>query len=47
MGKNEGGSNEGKLRQKQIGSIEYMKLKWGCYFKYNYKTNVPNITVPR
>lgn len=45
--RNEGGTNDGKLRQDQLDSIEYMKLKWGSYFRYNYKTNVPNICVNR
>lgn len=44
---NAGGSNEGKLRQKQLDSIEYMKLKWGRYFQYSFKNNTPNICVKR
>lgn len=44
---NAGGSNENKLRKNQIDSIENMKIKWGKYFKYDYKKNVPSINVKR
>lgn len=45
--KNEGGTTDGKTRREQLDSIEYMSLKWGDYFRYNLKTNVPNIIVKR
>ena len=41
------GGDSSKLRQEQIDSIENMKRKWGKYFKYNYKSNKPQINVPR
>lgn len=44
---NSGGSNVGKVRQKQLDSIEYMKQKWGKYFQYDIKKNIPSIHVKR
>ena len=41
------GGDSGKLRQDQIDSIENMKIKWGKYFGYNYKSNKPRIKVER
>ena len=43
---NEGGAS-GKKRGDQIASINLMKAKWGKYFSYNLKTNVPHINVKR
>ena len=43
---NEGGAS-GKKRGDQIASINLMKAKWGKYFSYNVKTNVPHINVKR
>ena len=41
------GGNSNKKRQMQINSIENMKLKWGKYFSYSYKSNKPHINVKR
>lgn len=41
------GGDSSKKRQDQIDSINNMKLKWGKYFKYNFKNNKPMINVPR
>ena len=43
---NEGGAS-GKKRENQIACIDLMKAKWGKYFSYNLKTNVPHINVKR
>lgn len=43
---NEGGAS-GKKRGDQVASINLMKSKWGKYFSYNMKTNVPHINVKR
>lgn len=43
---NEGGAS-GKKRDDQVASINLMKQKWGKYFSYNLKTNVPHINVKR
>lgn len=43
---NEGGAS-GKKRGDQIASINLMKSRWGKYFSYNLKTNVPHINVKR
>lgn len=43
---NEGGAS-GKKRGDQVNSINLMKAKWGKYFSYNMKTNVPHINVKR
>lgn len=43
---NEGGASA-KKRRDQIASIELMKTKWGKYFEYDLKKNVPRIMVPR
>lgn len=43
---NEGGAS-GKKRGDQIASINLMKSRWGKYFSYNMKTNVPHINVKR
>ena len=43
---NEGGAS-GKKRSDQIASINLMKSRWGRYFSYNLKTNVPHINVKR
>lgn len=44
---NAGGSNVGKTRQKQIDSISYMKRKWGKYFQYDFRKNIPTLHVKR
>lgn len=41
------GGDSSKMRQDQIDSINNMKVKWGKYFKYNFKNNKPMINVPR
>ena len=43
---NEGGAS-GKMRGDQVASINLMKNKWGKYFSYNLKTNVPHVNVKR
>lgn len=43
---NAGGAS-GKKRGDQIASIDLMKQKWGKYFSYNMKMNVPHINVKR
>ena len=43
---NEGGAS-GKKRGDQIASIHLMEEKWGKYFSYNFKQNVPHINVKR
>ena len=43
---NAGGASE-KRRGDQIASIDLMKQKWGKYFSYNMKMNVPHINVKR
>lgn len=43
---NEGGAS-GKKRGDQIASIKLMEAKWGRYFSYNMKRNVPHINVKR
>ena len=43
---NEGGASA-KKRQDQIASIDLMMQKWGKYFSYNFKMNVPHINVKR
>lgn len=43
---NEGGAS-GKKRGDQIASINLMKSRWGKYFSYNMKTNVPHVNVKR
>lgn len=43
---NEGGAS-GKKRGDQEACIDLMKAKWGKYFSYNLKTNVPHINVKR
>lgn len=43
---NEGGAS-GKMRGDQVASIKLMEQKWGKYFSYNLKTNVPHINVKR
>lgn len=43
---NEGGAS-GKKRGDQIASIKLMEAKWGRYFSYNMKMNVPHINVKR
>ena len=43
---NEGGAS-GKKRDDQIASIKLMEQKWGKYFSYNFKMNVPHINVKR
>ena len=35
------------LKPDQVASINLMKAKWGKYFSYNMKTNVPHINVKR
>lgn len=44
---NAGGDSDNKQRAEQVASIEYMKLKWGKYFRYNMNNNTPNIAVTR
>lgn len=41
------GGDSSKKRQQQIDSITNMKLKWGKYFDYNFKSNKPKINVKR
>ena len=41
------GGDSSKKRQQQIDSINNMKIKWGKYFDYNFKSNKPKINVPR
>lgn len=43
---NEGGASN-KQRKDQIASIHLMQQKWGKYFTYNFKQNVPHINVKR
>ena len=43
---NEGGAS-GKKRGDQETCINLMKAKWGKYFSYNMKTNVPHVNVKR
>lgn len=43
---NEGGASN-KQRKDQIASIHLMEQKWGKYFSYNFKQNVPHINVKR
>lgn len=43
---NAGGASE-KKRGDQVTSIDLMKQKWGKYFSYNMKMNVPHINVKR
>lgn len=43
---NEGGASN-KQRKDQIASIHLMEQKWGKYFTYNFKQNVPHINVKR
>ena len=43
---NEGGASD-KQRKAQIATVELMKAKWGRYFQYNFRTNVPMISVKR
>lgn len=43
---NEGGASA-KKREDQIVSIQLMQQKWGKYFTYNFKTNVPHVNVKR
>lgn len=43
---NEGGASA-KKRDDQIASINLMRSKWGKYFTYNFKMNVPHINVKR
>ena len=44
---NKGGSNTDKNQEKRIAGIEYMKLKWGKYFDYDFKSNKAKINVNR
>ena len=44
---NKGGSNTDKNQEKRIAGIEYMKLKWGKYFDYDFKSNKAKIIVNR
>lgn len=43
---NSGGASA-KKRNDQIASINLMMQKWGKYFSYNFKMNVPHINVKR
>lgn len=43
---NEGGNSD-KNRGDQIASINLMKHRWGRYFSYDLKKNVPRVMVPR
>ena len=47
MDTNKGGSNTDKTKEKRMAGIEYMKLKWGQYFDYNYNSNKAKINVKR
>ena len=41
------GGGSGKKRKDQLDSITNMKLKWGKYFEFDHKKNVPKIMVKR
>lgn len=41
------GGNSSKTRQAQVDCAREMKLRWGKYFAYNFKTNKPTINVQR
>ena len=43
---NAGGASE-KRRDDQIACIKLMMSKWGKYFTYDFRKNVPHINVPR
>lgn len=41
------GGNSSKTRKEQEDCATEMKIKWGKYFDYNFKTNKPKINVSR
>ena len=41
------GGNSSKTRQEQKDCAKEMKIKWGRYFDYDFKTNKPKINVKR
>jgi len=45
--KNKGGNNTNKTKQRLIDANNYLKIKWGRYFDFDYKTNQSKIKVKR
>lgn len=44
---NAGGMTTDKTRKAQLDSIAALKIKWGKYFRYDYRRNTPHILVKR
>ena len=45
--KNTGGNNTNKTKQRIIDANNYLKIKWGKYFDFNYKSNQSKVLVNR
>jgi len=45
--KNAGGNNAGKTKQRLIDANNYLKIKWGRYYDFDYKTNQSKVRVKR
>jgi hypothetical protein len=45
--KNKSGNNIGKTSEKVRQNVDYLKLKWGRYFKHNYQKNISRVVVKR